>query len=161
MRVRLWAAHHGVAVPELPASALVSVPADQPDWPPGFGAMAGWIEAGPVLLRLDIAEKIAGELGYRTRRGPAALPAGLASRLSVKADLLPAVLRPLGFRVLPGGGLTPEQHGPPAPAMVMPLRRRPFADAHRPGAARRAHARPPAQAEVPSGPFAKLAALRR
>ena len=24
--------------------------------------MAGWIEAGPILLRLDIAEKIAGEL---------------------------------------------------------------------------------------------------
>ncbi|HYZ21789.1 MAG TPA: helicase-related protein, partial [Rhodopila sp.] len=161
MRVRLWAAYHGVAVPELPAAALVSVPADQPEWPPGFGAMAGWIGAGPVLLRLDIAEKIAGELGYRTRRGPAALPAGLASQLSVKADLLPAVLRPLGFRVLPGVGLAPEQHGPPAPAMIMPLRRRPpFADAHRPGAARRAHGRP-AQVEAPSGPFAKLAALRR
>jgi ATP-dependent RNA helicase SUPV3L1/SUV3 len=160
MRVRLWAVHHGVVVPELPAAALVSVPADQFGWPPGFAAMAGWIETGPVLLRLDIAETVAGELGYRTRRGSAALPAGLASRLSIKADLLPAVLRPLGFRVLPGGGLAPEQQGPPSPAMVMPLRRgRPGAEAHKPGA-RRAHGRP-VMMEAQSGPFAKLAALRR
>ena len=99
-------------------------PAHQPDWPPGFAAMAGWIEAGPILLRLDIAEKVAGELGYRSRRGPAALPSGLASRFAVKPDMLPAVLRQLGFRVLPAAALVGDQQGPPAPAMLMPLRRR-------------------------------------
>ena len=66
--------------------------------------MAGWVEAGPILLRLDIAEKIAGELGYRSRRGPAALPSGLASRFAIKPDMLPVVLRQLGFRVLPAAG---------------------------------------------------------
>jgi ATP-dependent RNA helicase SUPV3L1/SUV3 len=149
MRARLWALHHGTRTPVLPAAALVSIQADQPDWPPGFAAMAGWVEAGPILLRLDIAEKIAGELGYRCRRGPSAPPSGLASRFAIKPDILPAVLRPLGFRVLPAVALHPEQFGPPAPAMLMPLRRR----------------RPPTEAAPPqpaaNGPFAALAALRR
>ena len=124
MRVRLWAVHTGVPMPVLPNAALVSVPAPQADWPPGLAAMAGWVEAGPILLRLDIAEKIAGELGYRARRGPAALPSGLASRFAVRPDMLPAVLRALGFRVLPAAGLAADQQGPPAPAMLMAVRRR-------------------------------------
>jgi len=149
MRVRLWALHHGVPAPALPGSALVSVPAHHPDWPPGFAAMAGWIEAGPILLRLDIAEKIAGELGYRSRRGAAALPSGLASRFAIKPDMLPAVLRPLGFRILPAASLAADQHGPPAPPMVLPLRRR------------RPAAQEPPTVKSASGPFAALAALRQ
>jgi ATP-dependent RNA helicase SUPV3L1/SUV3 len=150
MRVRLWAVHHGVPMPALPNPALVSLPADQPDWPSGFAAMAGWVEAGPILLRLDIAEKIAGELGHRARRGPAALPSGLASRFAIKPDVLPVVLRQLGFRVLPAAGLAADQQGPPAPAMLMPLRRRRLLtpDAARPAVAT-------------GGPFAALAVLRR
>ncbi len=150
MRARLWAIHRGVSMPALPAAALVSLPAHQPDWPPGFAAMAGWVEAGPVLLRLDIAEKVTGELGYRARRGPAALPSGLASRFGISPDMLPAVLRQLGFRILPAAGLVGNQQGPPAPAMLIPLRRR----------------RPAVTAGVVSpmnvsgGPFAALAALR-
>jgi ATP-dependent RNA helicase SUPV3L1/SUV3 len=149
MRMRLWSLFNGIAMPDLPNAALVSVPADQAAWPPGFAIAAGWLEAGPILLRLDIAEKIAGELGYRSRRGPAALPSGLASRFAIKADLLPAVLRQLGFRVMPAAGLEPDQHGPPAPAMLAPLRRR----------------KPVVAAPTPvvraGGPFAVLAALRR
>jgi ATP-dependent RNA helicase SUPV3L1/SUV3 len=150
MRARLWALHQGIPTPLLPSPALVSVPADRPDWPLGFAAAAGWVEAGPILIRLDIAEKIAGELGYRSRHSAAALPSGLASRLAIKPDRLPVVLRQLGFRVLPAAGLAPEQHGPPAPAMLTPLRRRRPAAAPQP---------PPARA--PSGPFAVLAVLRR
>jgi ATP-dependent RNA helicase SUPV3L1/SUV3 len=149
MRVRLWALHQGVPTPNLPNAALVSVPAHQPDWPAGFAAMAGWVEAGPILLRLDIAEKIAGDLAYRCRRGPMALPAGLASRFAVKPDMVPAVLRPLGFRVLPAAGLAPEQIGPPAPPMLLPLRRR------------RPLTQVPDQVAAASGPFAALAVLRR
>jgi ATP-dependent RNA helicase SUPV3L1/SUV3 len=149
MRTRLWALHQGLRAPALPSAALVSVPAHQPGWPAGFAAMAGWLEAGPILLRLDIAEKIAGELGYRSRRGPAALPSGLASRFAIKPDMLPAVLRQLGFRVLPAAALGPDQVGPPAPAMLMPLRRR------RPIVEEAARPRPA------GGPFAALAALRR
>jgi ATP-dependent RNA helicase SUPV3L1/SUV3 len=148
MRMRLWAVHNGVPMPVLPNVAVVSVPADQPDWPPGFAAIAGWVEAGPVLLRLDIAEKVTGELAYRARRGPASLPSGLASRFGVKPDMLPAVLRHLGFRLLPAAGLVGDQQGPPAPAMVIPLRRR-----------------RPVLPDTPvpvgaAGPFAALAALK-
>jgi hypothetical protein len=42
----------------------------------------------------------------------------------VKADLLPVVLRRLGFRVLPAGVASADEFGPPAPAMLLPLRRR-------------------------------------
>jgi ATP-dependent RNA helicase SUPV3L1/SUV3 len=150
MRMRLWALWHGATLAALPHPALVSVPADQPDWPQGFAAAAGWVDAGPVLLRLDIAEKLAGELGWRARGGPAALPDGLASRMAIKLDLLPAVLRHLGFRVIPAGGLGAEQQGPPAPAMLAPLRRRRLAAAPLAVPARPA-----------SGPFAALAVLRR
>ena len=78
-----------------------------------------------MLLRLDIAERVAAELAWATRRGATALPAGLASRFSLKADMLPVVLRRLGFRIVPAGGLAANEFGPPAPAMILPLRRRP------------------------------------
>jgi ATP-dependent RNA helicase SUPV3L1/SUV3 len=150
MRARLWAIHHGLTMPELPNPALVSLPADQPGWPAGFAAMAGWMEAGPILLRLDIAEKVAGELGYRSRHHPAALPSGLASRFAIKPDMLPAVLRQLGFRVLPAAAQEAEQHGPPAPPMLMALRRR-----------RPLLPETPAPVQATGGPFAALAHLRR
>ncbi len=149
MRARLWALQAGVPVPALPAPGLVSLPV-QPDWPAGFAPSMGWIEAGPVLLRLDVAERVAGELGHATRKGPVILAPTLASRFSVKADLLPVILRRIGFRIVPGGGLGPDMFGPPAPAMLLPLRRK------RPSAAP-ARAAPP----VPQGPFAALAALKR
>jgi ATP-dependent RNA helicase SUPV3L1/SUV3 len=150
MRARLWAMHRGVPVPALPAGGLVSLPVHQADWPPGFAAMAGWVEAGPILLRLDIAEKVTGELAYRARRGPAALPSGLASRFGISPDMLPAVLRRLGFRILPAAGLVDDQQGPPAPAMLIPLRRR------RPAVT----GAPMLPLKVSGGPFAALAALR-
>ncbi|MDR3535777.1 MAG: helicase-related protein [Acetobacteraceae bacterium] len=148
MRARLWALHQGVPVPELPHPGMVSLP-QRSDWPAGFAAAMGWIEAGPLLLRLDVAERVAGELGYATRHGPIMVAAALASRFSIKADLLPVVLHRLGFRIIPGGGLGPEVFGPPSPAMLVPQRRK----------------RPPVPAPVMSvrahGPFAALAALKR
>ena len=92
MRARLWGVQHTVAVPGLPPPDVISVPL-QPDWPAGFADAMGWLEAGPVLLRLDIAERVAAELAWATRRGATAMPAGLASRFSLKSDLLPVVLR--------------------------------------------------------------------
>jgi ATP-dependent RNA helicase SUPV3L1/SUV3 len=149
MRARLWALYHGVAVPALPHAGLVSQP-QRADWPAGFAAAMGWIDAGPVLLRLDVAERVAAELGYATRRAPILVPIALASRFSIKADLLPVVLRRLGFHIVPGGGLAPDAYGPPAPAMLAPLRRKrpPVASA-------------PVVAARPQGPFAALAALKR
>jgi hypothetical protein len=77
-----------------------------------------------------------------------ALPAGLASRFSVKPELLPVILRRIGVRVMPAAGLAADQYGPPAPATILLARRK------RPVAA-------PETAPRRSGPFAALAALRR
>jgi ATP-dependent RNA helicase SUPV3L1/SUV3 len=147
MRARLLGVTRGVAAPELPPPDAVSLP-QRPDWPAGFTEAMGWLEAGPALLRLDVAERVAAELAWATRRGPTAIPPSLASRFSLKADLLPVVLRRLGFRVVPAGVLPAEAFGPPAPAMLLPLRRRRPAAEEAPEV--RAH-----------GPFAALAALKR
>ena len=148
MRARLWALRAGVPVPGLAPPGAISL-SRAPAWPAGFAAAMGWIEAGPVLLRLDVAEKVAGELGWATRHAPAALPAGLASRLSVKADLLPVVLRRLGFRLIPSPGLSAGEQGPPAPPMVQAPRRRRVASSVI------------ETAVVAQGPFAALAVLQR
>jgi ATP-dependent RNA helicase SUPV3L1/SUV3 len=148
MRARLWALHHGLPVPTHPPLGLVSLPPPS-DWPSGFAAVAGWLEAGPVLLRLDVAERAAAEFAWATRRGATVLPTGLAGRFAVKAELVPAVLRGLGFRVLPGGSLGPGGFGPPTPPMLAPLKRRRVAPVELP------------DAPHSPGPFAALAALKR
>jgi ATP-dependent RNA helicase SUPV3L1/SUV3 len=87
-------------------------------WPQGFAETMGWLPAGPVLLRLDVAERIAAELGYLTRRAPAPPPQDLASRLGVKADTLGVTLAALGFRLLEAPPLEEGQYGPPTPLRV-------------------------------------------
>ncbi len=147
MRARLWALQHGMAVPGLPPPGAVSLAAP-PDWPAGFAEAMGWLHAGPVLLRLDVAERVAAELAWATRRGGAALPAGLGGRFSLKADLLPVILRRLGFRIVPGSGLEPHVYGPPAPPTILPLRRRRVVPTRLP-------------ARQASGAFAALASFKR
>lgn len=151
MRAALWALRHGVRTPAPPAPGLVSL-APPAEWPPGFDRAMGWLPAGPVLLRLDVAERVAAELAHATRVRAAAVPADLASRLAVRAEAVPAVLRALGVRLAPGGSMGAEQYGPPAPPMMLPRRK-----AERPKPA--AHDAPPPRAV--EGPFAALRALRR
>ncbi|MCX7381386.1 MAG: DNA helicase, partial [Alphaproteobacteria bacterium] len=145
LRALLWGVHTGVAVPELPPSARVSLPVPA-EWPVGFAAAMGWIEAGPVLVRLDVAERVGGDLAAAARERPIPMPVGLATRLAVKAEQLPPVLRRLGFRVLPALPLSPGEFGPPAPPMLAPLRPK-----VEPVAATPARA---------AGPFAALAVLQ-
>jgi hypothetical protein len=59
------------------------------------------------------------------------------------------VLRRLGVRIMPAGVSAPDEYGPPAPAMLLPLRRRRSMAVAEP---------PPLRAY---GPFAALAALKR
>ena len=150
LRVALWALAAGVGAPALPPPGLVSlaVPGGAgAAWPEGFAAAMGWVAAGPVLVRLDIAERVGAELAWAAGIRPAPVPADLCSRLSVRAEWLPAVLRALGFRVYPASVLTPGQFGPPAPAMMAPIRRR--------------RGLAPVAESVVEGPFAALALLRR
>ena len=151
MRAALWSLRRGLPTPALPSPGLVSILVSNPPeaWPPGFAAAMGWIEAGPALIRLDVAERVVAELAYATRHRAAAAPPGLASRLAVAAPILPAVLRGLGIRLEPGAALAVDVYGPPAPPMMQPQRRA------RPVPSR------PVIAPRPDNPFAALATLRR
>ncbi|MCW3473400.1 helicase-related protein [Limobrevibacterium gyesilva] len=158
LRAALWALRRGVSLPALPAPGLVAMAAPA-EWPDGFAQAMGWVDAGPVLRRLDVAERVAGELAWASRVRPIAVPVGLASRLSVKAEMLPAVLRRLGFRLFPAATLAEGQFGPPAPAM-MALARRRRPEPSRGGDPTPARTRPARHEPAREGPFAALAALR-
>ncbi|MHB0681412.1 helicase-related protein, partial [Roseomonas mucosa] len=99
LRAQLWALAAESAVPPLPVGGLVSITPPS-NWPAGFAAQMGWVLAGEVMIRLDVAERVAGELGHLTRRAPALLPGDIASRLGVKAEALAPALTALGFRLL-------------------------------------------------------------
>ncbi|TDH63561.1 DNA helicase [Dankookia rubra] len=129
LRAQLWAMSRNIDTPSLPAPGLVALqlreahegetnPPPPIGWPPGFAQTMGWLPAGPVLLRLDVAERIAAELGFLTRRAPAPPPPDLASRLGVKADTLGAALTALGFRLLEAPPLAENEYGPPTPLRV-------------------------------------------
>ncbi len=150
-RARLWAVQNGTASPPLPMPGQVSLPIPA-DWPAGFAQAMGWVAAGPVLLRLDIAERVAAELAHSARGGAAFVPAGLPGRLAIAAEALPAVLRALGFHVLPTPALAAGEYGPPMPSQLI-VRRRPTKRVWEAAAG-------PA-ATMSASPFAALAALRR
>ena len=147
VRAALWALQHNLPVPELPQPGAVSVP--PPDWPHGFAEGIGWVDCGPVLLRLDIAERIAAEFAFAARGRPVPVPPDLSQRLSVKPDALPVVLRALGLRVNPAIALAENEYGPPPPATLSPIRRKP------------ADAAPLPAGPTREGPFAALAAWHR
>ena len=144
-RALLLSVHRARPIPSLPAPGLVSIPRPgDVDHVPILQAL-GWVDAGPVMIRLDIAERVAAELAHATRRRPTALPPGLLSRLSIRAEMLAPVLRALGVRLSGPAPLAIEAYGPPAPPMIWTAGRK---------------TRPPEQpAEVTDGPFAALASL--
>jgi ATP-dependent RNA helicase SUPV3L1/SUV3 len=117
LRAQLWSLLRGIETPKLPSGGLIAV-APPADWPRGFAETMGWLPAGPVLLRLDVAERIAGELGHLTRKAPALLPGDLASRLGIKGENLGPVLDAMGFRLIPADTEDEKQFGPPAPARI-------------------------------------------
>ena len=147
VRAALWALRQGIEMPELPSPGLVAL--SPQNWPTGFAAGFGWVDCGPVLLRLDIAERVAAEFSFAARARPVVLPPDLAQRLSVKPDHLPAVLRALGLRTVPAVALGEHEFGPPAPATLAPQRRK------------KPDPVPPPTAPRRDSPFAALAALRR
>ncbi len=149
MRALLWAVWTGRDLPPLPAPGLVSSAAI-PGWEAAFALRMGWVMAGPVMIRLDVAEKLSRELNYLIRRHPVALPAAIGSRMSLKPEHLSPALNALGFRIIPAAALPADAFGPPAPPMLARRKGRPA----RPVSAVSA---PP----LPDNPFAALAVLKR
>ncbi|MDE2516605.1 MAG: DNA helicase, partial [Rhodospirillales bacterium] len=91
MRALLWSVRAGLPCPALPDPGRIAIAAP-PDWPPGFAAAMGWIAAGPMLLRADIAERLAARLAALAEAGGAAATLGaLAARHAIPAASWPAV----------------------------------------------------------------------
>ena len=121
MRSQLWALSRNIPTPDLPAAGLVSLPVDGVvalSWLPGFAESIGWVQAGPVFLRLDVAERIAGELSYLTRRAPSPLPPEILGRFAIKGDMVAPVLAGLSFRIIEPEVLGDDVQGPVRPMMV-------------------------------------------
>lgn len=154
LRAMLWSVWYRCALPDLPAPGLVSIPV--PDWPGGLAAYLGWFIAGPRAIRLDIAERVAGELRHAARRRPAPAPESLASRFGANQEELPRLLRSLGLRFIPGETLDDGIFGPPVPARVAILHNK-----HPARPARKRKPLPSPQPPNPDHPFAALAVLRR
>ena len=165
LRAILLAIRAGLPLPMLPQEGRISLLRDALEGvPAGFLTRLGWVECGPLLLRLDIAERVAGELVWLTRRRPTALPADLASRLSTRNEVLPLVLPALGVRMLLPVPLADDAFGPPSPAMIGPRgdrarrlartrQQEKTARPHRSQAnATRDGGRTPPPTEVPAGP---------
>ncbi|GAN53882.1 helicase-related protein [Tanticharoenia sakaeratensis] len=142
-----------------PATSLVpervSVPstADEPD-----AERLGWVAAGPIWLRLDVAERITVTLAHLTRKGARPAPDVLASWFGVASADVPAVLRGLGIAhtaaQLPKR--TDKPFGPPAPLMLLSVRR-----SGARGVSRRNRHRPATPRRTPGEPSGAFAALAR
>jgi ATP-dependent RNA helicase SUPV3L1/SUV3 len=124
LRAQLWAIRSRVPTPDLPNPGLVSMARPDATDRAAFLTMMGWVAAGPVLIRLDMAERVAAELAFSTRGRPAPVPLEVGQRLGIRAEALSAVLRGLGLRILPAPALAPTAYGPPPPPMIAQPRRR-------------------------------------
>ncbi|HYP64142.1 MAG TPA: helicase-related protein [Acidocella sp.] len=163
LRALFWGVWHDRNPPPLPNAGLVSAPMPN-NWGPDFALAMGWVQAGPIMIRLDVVERITRELHYLLRKHPILLPPNLGSRMGLKPDQLAPTLNVLGFRIIPAGELGAKFYGPPAPAILARRKQEPQpqrAQAPAPRGARPA----PAAAEPPKpvdadNPFAALAALK-
>jgi ATP-dependent RNA helicase SUPV3L1/SUV3 len=151
LRALLWGVAHDRNPPSLPAAGLVSAPMPS-NWGEDFALSMGWLPAGPVMVRLDIAEKLVREMHYLVRKTPVLLPPNLGSRMGLKPEQLSPVLHLLGFRIIPAATLSAKYYGPPSPPMLGRRKMEP----------RKAPEPPPPPVEVSEdNPFAALAALRQ
>ncbi|AHI24571.1 DNA helicase [Komagataeibacter xylinus] len=118
MQLRGWlvAISLNMPCPPLPAMGRITLSPDA--LPPAFMDRMGWLDAGPVRIRLDIAEKFILELARMTRRAPVPLPPHLASRLGIRREMLPAVMKGLNMRVYHPRPMAANRYGPPAPVMI-------------------------------------------
>lgn len=149
LRALLWSVWHGSSIPQLPPPGRVSI--GRAAWPEGFALTMGWIECQHKLVRMDVAEKIAGSLASETRSRTAAIPRDLAMRLGINLADLPAVLRGLGFQLLPPEPVAGGAHGPDQSARITARVDR-----------RRRRPKKAAPSLVsPDHPFAALLALKR
>ncbi|MGE4480170.1 helicase-related protein [Acidocella sp.] len=164
LRSLFWGVWYDRNPPELPAPGLVCAPMPA-NWGHDFALAMGWVQAGELMIRLDVVERVTRELHYLMRKHQILLPPNLGSRMGLKPEQLAPTLNVLGFRLFPAQEPSDKYFGPPAPAMLG--RRK---QDHRHQAPQRSASTPPARKreatpEKPveidaDNPFAALAALK-
>ncbi len=160
LRALFWGVWYDRNPPELPAPGLVCAPMPA-NWGHDFALAMGWVQAGDVMIRLDVVERVTRELHYLMRKHQIMLPPNLGSRMGLKPEQLAPVLNVLGFRLFPAGELGGKYYGPPAPAMLG--RRKQEHHQHQRQAAapaRKAERAPEPVVVDADNPFAALAALK-
>jgi ATP-dependent RNA helicase SUPV3L1/SUV3 len=112
-RAVLWACSHGVDVAT--ASAAIphsrSVPRAKTTLPSGFYYACHYASAGPLYVRVDRLEGLAGRLRGLARRGPFAATPDLATAIGAAPEDLAAILAALGYRAMPGMVFVPRPAG--------------------------------------------------
>jgi len=163
LRALFWGVWHDRNPPPMPNPGLVSAPMPV-NWGPDFALAMGWVTAGPLMIRLDVVERVTRELHYLLRKHPILLPPNLGSRMGLKPDQLAPVLHVFGFRIIAAGVLGGKFYGPPTPALLARRKLEPQQRVVQPAplkpvpAAQVASAAPkPVDAD---NPFAALAALK-
>ncbi|GBR51681.1 DNA helicase [Neokomagataea thailandica NBRC 106555] len=112
----------------------------------------GWVRAGDIGLRLDIAERRLHELQRLSAHKACVAPKELSSWFGIRAAQLPETLKALGVRHLPPATLEKHQFGPATPLLLLP----PRPQRRHPAKKRPDQAKPIMRVD---SPFAALAAL--
>ncbi|WP_415434914.1 helicase-related protein [Acetobacter orientalis] len=160
LRSLLLAVHTQSKAPALPRAGAVSFKPETThivsEQEASLLARIGWVKAGPLWLRLDIAEDTRHTLGRLAQTQAAPLPQGLASRLGATSASLPAILQGLSIRLQLPPPPDKQLYGPPAPLLLRPVKQG-FSNkkpTKRPHTARR-------PSTHPDSPFAALAVLQK
>ncbi len=97
----LWAVWHGREMPLLPPSRQLAKAIEiDPALPASFYAALGFFVAGPLALRPDRLERLAGAARRLARAGPFAADARLASIAGIEPGGLCPLLTALGYRAV-------------------------------------------------------------
>lgn len=125
LRALLLAVHHEQLPLTLPRAGAVSFKPDliQPQTQMLLSAL-GWVNTGPLWVRLDIAEETRRTLAGLALSAVSVLPKGLASRLGVTSDRLADVLSGLSISFYKPETPDKRRFGPPAPLLLRPIKKR-------------------------------------
>ncbi len=160
LRALFWGVWYDRNPPDLPTPGLVCAPMPA-NWGPDFALAMGWVQAGELMIRLDVVERVTRELHYLMRKHQIMLPPNLGSRMGLKPEQLAPTLNVLGFRLFPAGVPSDKYFGPPAPAMLGRRKQEHHQNQRQPAAPARKAERAPEPVVVDAdNPFAALAALK-
>ncbi len=95
----MWSAWQGGGVRATPPPGRVSIPLD--DHPTGYLNALGYQPVGPLALRMDMLERLAGRAWSLARKGPFVIDADMVSLAGCGIEEMALILKHLGFAPAP------------------------------------------------------------